>query len=111
MLSSSSLLHKFGIAAEHSLLMLHLIDVYYCAEMAMKDVFVVITSIGIGKFMVMKDSDVIIMLCCFSYVVIKFFLTLFMMTNATSKDGVGVKLFMLLNDDDDDDDDDDGGDE
>ena len=47
---------KYGIATECSLLMLHLTDVYYYADIAMKDVFVVITSIGVGKYMTIKDS-------------------------------------------------------
>ena len=38
--SSSLLLHKFGVAAEDSLLMLHLTDVHYYAGMVMKDVFI-----------------------------------------------------------------------
>ena len=77
---------------------------FFChADMVMKGMFFVITSIGIGKHMAMKDSDMIIMLCYFSHVVINFFLTLFMMTNVVSKDDVGVKLFILLDDDDDDD--------
>ena len=47
--SSSLLLHKFGVAAEDSLLMLHLTDSYCCTDMLLKDVFNVITYIGTGK--------------------------------------------------------------
>ena len=51
--------------------------------------------------LLIKIRDVMMILCYFSYVTIKFFLTLFIMTNAVSKDDVGVKLFILLDDDDD----------
>ena len=49
----------------------------------------------------MNDSNAMTTLCYFSHVINKFFLTLFMMTNAASKDDVGVKIFILLDDNDD----------